>query len=254
MAFGMIQNGKFVHDLFQKEKYAFEHLIKTTKKQVVYLTGSPLEKKCFKTLKESNGWLDNSENTSNPPDYINSEKKLMLEFMSVNDYEKTKPGGSPDNPPAREGAFSAKEIIKSSITNQFPAVTNIMFEYEDKMEPDYDQYYQNFCRVIDSHKNKISYYKKNHPECDHLAFVVCDISEHEHFRVINKNGKTSKALHHPCYDIDFLKKIKQCGADFVLWFSPYISPPFGKTPRLIIIEVASLCPEKANFYASAQRA
>ncbi len=254
MAVGMIQNGRFIHDLFKKEKYAFDHLVETTREQVVCLTGSPLETKCFKILKESHGWLDNSENTGNPPDYINPEKKLMLEFMIVNDYEKIKPGGKPDNPPAKEGSFSAEEIKKIFIANSFPDVKNIMFEYEDKMEPDYEQYFQNFCRVIDNHKNRISRYKKNHPECDQLAFVVCDISEHEHFRVINRSGKASKELHHPCYDISFLEIIKQCGADLVIWFSPYISPPFGKTPRLIIIDVASLCPKKADFYASAQRA
>lgn len=244
----MIQNGKFVYDLYQNEEYAFEQITETTADQVVFLTGSPLEKKCFDSLRETNSWIDNSQNTNNPPDYLNSSRGFMLDFMIVNDYEKTTESGKAINAPAKEGAKMAKEVREANFSGLFPDVSNIMIEYDDNMAPDYKQYYRNFCRVIDCHKKQISKYRKNHPECETLCFGICDISEHEHFLEIKMNGKTEKKPGHPCFDIEFLRKIKQCGADIVLWFSPYISPPHGKTIRLLIIDVEALIPEKYGVH------
>lgn len=244
MAVGMIENGKFVHDLHQSEKYAFEQIAETAADQVVFLTKSPLEKKFFDSLLEPNMWIDNSKNTNNPPDYLNSTSGFMLDFMIVNDYETTTDKGKAINKPAKEGAYLSKEVMEANVLERFPDVASIMFEYDDKMVPDYKQYYRNFCRVIDSHKKQIPKYRANHPECTKLGLVICDISEYEHLLEIKMNGKTEKQSGHPCFDIEFLRKIKQCGSDIVVWFSPYISPPHGNTIRLLIIDVAALIPEK----------
>ena len=238
MATGIIRNGKFIHDLHQDEEYAFESISKVTEDETFFLTESPLEKSFFDLLNTSNDWRNNSKNTNNPPDYINSTYGWMLDLMIVNDYEKTTDSGKSVN-----GSRIAKGINKNDFKKKFPNLENIMFEYEDKMTPSYKQYYRNTCRVLDHHTEKISNYKSNHPDCNKIAFAICDISEHEHLLARSNSVKGVIAVH-PCFDKQFLRKIKKCGADIVLWFSPYISSPNGNTVKLMIIDIHRLVPEK----------
>lgn len=236
-ATGIIKNGKYIHDIYQDEKVLLDSIAETTQDEVRFFTESKKEIELFNSFKKVTNWIDNSKNTNDPPDFLNYSNKIMMDFMIINNYIITSKSGKTKNLPAKDGDKKAKEI-KNHFPHLFDTPTNVIFDFEDTLKPDINQYLNNIKRVVNSHKKQIPKYKSNHPECKSLCFGICDTSENELF-IADVNTKERKSTH-PCDFIEIIEIIKNCGADFVLWFSPYISPPNGSTIKLLVIDVSNI--------------
>ena len=66
---------------FDKESIVFEWMKSVEIKDICLLTQSEQEKFVCDSILDSKDWVDNSEDTNNPPDYYNDTDNLMMDFM-----------------------------------------------------------------------------------------------------------------------------------------------------------------------------
>lgn len=222
---------------FDKESTVFEWMKSVETKDICLLTQSEQEKFVCDSILESKDWVDNSEDTNNPPDYYNDIDNLMMDFMQVNDYEIAR-SKKVTNPVKRRENEMEKEIRESGIMDMFPNIT-LFCNPDVDFSATYQTYFDNFKRVFDKHCNQINVYKTNHPN-HKLIFTLVDLSEHI------KTLKRSDGEEFPyfaCIDKKFLSVMKNADIDFVIWYMPYVMPNENK-PKITIVDVHNLNVDK----------
>ena len=195
------------------------------------------------------GWKDNSGKGDLPPDFVNYRHKIMMEIMKIDDCV---------------GELNGKHIMNSFEITNTQVKSQLGKDYKNRLNgvlcfiPDtsnteqfnYYGYFKNFEKVLMSHGRKIADYRKNHPKCSQTIFLINDESNN-YVQVTKKsdiervNSGNNKSLvwypHHWFLDNRFLKVIKQCGADFVIWIGYYkLLIANGKKvrqPRICIFDV-----------------
>lgn len=80
-----------------------------------------------------------------------------------------------------------------------------------------DGYLSNFNKTIERHSKNIDLYKKNYPLCDEVIFFVFDESNNYALKV-NNVGIDYLTPHKWYLDYKFLDIIKNCKADYVIWY------------------------------------
>lgn len=227
---------------FDKESDIFESIQLVSKSKIWLVSESDTEEIICDALHSVNNWHDNSNDTNRPPDYIDEKDNLMMDFMRTNDYEKRKKSGKVVNTVAAEENRMMRELQESGILDALPDLENVFtipsIDYD--MKPSLTRYYENTKAILVSHSKQIDKYKSNYPG-KQLIFCICDLSEYNH--LMRMEGESKSFIYHPCFDKRFMKLIKECKADYVVWFSPYIEP-YVDSPRLVIIDVAKLDTER----------
>lgn len=224
---------------FDKESMIFEGMQYVPQSKVYLLTQSETEENIYHILHNIDNWVDNSNDTKNPPDYYNNIDGYMMDFMRTNDYEKRKSSGKVKNHIAAKENSMMKELQKSGLLDLFPNVTDVFLMLNDDISPSLDLYFENSKRVLQEHNQQITTYRTNHPGLKTI-FCVCDLSEHEH-KMWSGNNPNDIEIYHPCYNRDILQVIKELEAEYVIWFRPYLMPE-GDSPQLVIIDVKNLNP------------
>ena len=211
-----------------------ENYIKTA-----YVLSTLLEENIFEK------WLDNSKSQF-PPDYINEVDNLMMEVMRVDDHSKD----GKTNPTLRLESDMHEEL--SAITCILPNVKNVICnavtDLPTNEDHNYKNYYLSFKRTINKHINKISNYKKNHPN-KVLIFLVMDETSGVYFEQIE--GQCGR-LHFVFFDNRFVKEFINSEIDYLIHFCPfnhYETVGYHITlPRLIIFDVKCLKDSKMMQY------
>ena len=227
---------------FDRESDIFKRLGLIPSEKVCPLTNSESEIELFESFKKHDLWIDNSNDTNDPPDYYNNADGYMMDFMRTNDYEIHKRNGKVVNNIAAAENRMVKEIEASGILDLLPNISkeNIICVPKDDIKPSFTKYYNNIERVLEDHNKQTDNYRKNHPNCK-LIFCVCDLSEHEHIiRRVNPDGKLiDDIVYNPCFDNSVLHIIKELDVDFVVWYRPWLMPTTD-SPQLVIIDVHKL--------------
>ena len=173
-------------------------------------------------------WINSAKKSDPPPDFYNPDRMIMMEVMSFDD--KAVIGGKINATKAKEKKL-LDQLRHLEIETTFPNLKNISILADSGLPLDEDhnfrRYKSNFKRVIEKHSKKIPNYKKNHREYK-LIFFIFDEASGIYFESNSKNSKSIGtpilARPHLYYaDDDFVKVIKSCGADFLVWFKPYNS-------------------------------
>lgn len=191
-------------------------------------------------------WKDTSGKADKTPDFYSDTLGTMLEIMRVDDHTFENPDGKIINHTTAKTFQIFNELKKSSLFEKFSDVPIMIIGntgLPTKEDHRYDKYLANFRRVLESHTSKIPQYRKNHPECKNLVFLIfdessgyfeSDIAYDEHCCGLTYRG----CPHFWFFDDDFLEAFDNSEIECIIWFTPYKYAeciPFGfKLPEASI--------------------
>ena len=174
-------------------------------------------------------WKDTSGKADKTPDFFSPEYETMIEFMRVDDHAFVTDEGKVVNPSAAADSKRFKELVDNGYLEMCPNAGIIITgdtglpTLEDH---NYQRYKSNFERVVKEHISKIPTYRKNHPECKYLVFLIFDEScgyfEAESIPKEIKKGMLCRGRPHLWpMDENFVNVFYGSDVDCVIWFTPY---------------------------------
>lgn len=191
-----------------------------------------------KSIFFSKSWINSFSKSVPPPDFHNNKHKLMLEVMRIDDCVNTINNKKIDNSFAKSNKLARKLFgnnYKKDVNGYLFTIPNT----NDSNEFNFEGYLNNFERVILDHSKKIPNYRRNHPKCKIIVFLVCDESN-DYVQVSNEkdlvkeneiNLDLKDSIIHCCfYDSKFIEIIKKSDADFVIWWG-YNKSIFGNNKK-----------------------
>ena len=202
-------------------------------------------------------WINSSKKSDPPPDYYNDNKKLMMEFMRIDDHAYIDEKGKVVNPELQHEG----EIIRKYFNQPERDDINLFIIPNTNLPTDEDhdfkKYFENFKRVINKHNNKINLYNLNHPGYKTIFFILDESSAY--FEYSNgedeiRNRKEGSIVHgRPHFywmDSEFLEVIRNTEVDYFVWYAPFklIRLEKGKIfelPKAAIIDVKNI--KKSKF-------
>ena len=128
---------------------------------------------------DESGWIDRSGKGDSPPDFINPERKLMLEVMRADDHERLGDNGrSLVNPQKEAEAKLLKGYDEEfrQLLAQCPDARLFVNAHSDlptEEDHNYNFYLDSFSRVIGKHGGHAESYRVNYPGYK-LVFLVFD--------------------------------------------------------------------------------
>mgnify|MGYP000070036751 CR=1 FL=1 len=188
-------------------------------------------KKLFESIVDLDlwkAWTDSSAHDAPPPDFYNEEMRVMMDIMRVDDHGHKNKKGKIVNPARQHDTELIHELESSGILKQFSnakLIVNGITDLPTHKDHNYSYYYKNFCRTVNSHKEKIANYKKNHPGFSVVFFVFdessmyCSTLESYQNRRV---GDLMKAFPHLWFtDKRFIDVLIDSEIDYLIWFTPY---------------------------------
>jgi hypothetical protein len=202
-------------------------------------------------------WRNTSGKSDVPPDFVNHEAHIMMEVMRFDDQAKN--SGKTNEAKAKENR-TLNEFNKSGIFDVFPNVREIHINSPTDLntndDHNYKRFQENFNRVVTKHSKKSIQYRLNYPMYK-LVFFVFDESSGVYFETnetikVKINMNIIAAPHFYWIDQFIVETIKNCGADYLIWFKPYNSfrTPSGTNddfPKVIIYDVKNMKLETKNY-------
>lgn len=193
-------------------------------------------------------WVDSSSKAAPPPDFYCDELKLMMEVMRVDDHAYINEKGKSINPTLARENEKKKILEKMEIPEHVNLVLNVDTGLPTCEDHNYKFYYENFKRVIDKHNGSAEMYRKNHPNYKLIFFIFdesCNYAESLDERVDPKNTVLWQVVdakpHVHFADKIFLDVIKNCKADYLIWFADnkIIQTPEGYCfpPKAVVYKI-----------------
>lgn len=197
-------------------------------------------------------WKNSSSKSDLPPDFYNDDLELMMEVMRF--YDQATNSGKTHATKAKENKM-LEQLRELGVKDDFPNLKQIFLLGDSGLptgeDHNFDRYRKNFDRVISKHAKKVDQYRKNHPECK-LIFFVLDESLGNYLQIHNLDKSnidqdTSLLAKPHCFWADsvMVKTIKKCNADYLIWFKPfsYIESANGSNidlPKIVIYKLNNL--------------
>lgn len=238
--------------------------------KTLLFTNSKDEEKICSIIKKSTLWINNSEDTNNPPDLYCDKYKIMGDIMKVDDsghYVSNKKKRVYVNKEKEANSKAYKNLLNHEILSMFPNAENIFVigdtsDIKTSEHHRFSWYVEEFQRIIGQHVNSIELYKKRFPNYKTIFFIYDESTPYIQIdsclysdKYINENfQKINKTIHLPFHDEEFLNVLKnkielQDGSfaqiDYVVWCFPYKC--FNATngmnsdfPNLVIIDVKNI--------------
>ena len=172
-------------------------------------------------------WIDASYKDAPPPDFYNDTQHLMLEVMRVDDHG-FKKKGKVRNPNYERQRKLANELRDLGVMEAYPNLQYVMINAVTDLptleDHNYRYYKENFIRIIEHHKQRISLYRKNHPGCKLIFFVYDESSAYfeaeRETNVFSDEGEAGRP-HEWFFDKAFLDVFIGSDIDYFVWFTPY---------------------------------
>ena len=233
----------------------FQDIADTTSK--VLLIGNTSECKTLYSsiikAKRWKNWKNSSGKADPPPDFYSDRYGYMMDVMRVDDHGYISPKGKTVNPTRQRESELTRELKEKGILDVFPHARLLMTvdtQLPTREDHNYVYYRDNFIRVIEAHKKKISSYQSNHPSLKTVFFVFDESSQYMQTscRIERPEvGKIVQARPHFWWgDESFITAFYNSEIDFVIWFTPYkhcqMYDPLGNKvdlPVATIIDVKS---------------
>lgn len=198
-------------------------------------------------------WISNFSKNDPPPDFYNIKHKIMMEVMRIDDSVGDSTKKSESNSFKKTNQSLTYLFGKDYKAKRDDISIYFLPDTSDTTKFNFSGYLKTFERVLTKHSNRVQLYRRNHPECNDLVFLVSDESNC-YIQVASKedllkDGKMDiqlkNAIFHGWYsDNQFLKIIKNCGADYVIWVGWYktilLNNKEIKTPLVCIYDVKNI--------------
>ena len=177
----------------------------------------------------SKSWVDSSSKSDPPPDFHNDKHHTMMEFMRIDDSTEEIDGRKVNNSFAHERLYMKKHAGYDYKKKLSTCELFFLSDTSNDAEFNFKGYVKNFERVLLNHSEKADSYHLNYPKCKTLVLFVCDESN-----AYYEASRDTKRLHLCFYDKKFIEIIKECKADYVVWFTLYksVSKGNGKEMKL----------------------
>ena len=213
---------------------------------------------CYRVMKLTksflfkNSWKESYTKDALPPDFHNDRHHIMMEVMRVDDSVNNKATSFERD----------KRVLKEQFGMNISDMPDVPFYFipdtRDSNKYNFKGYYDNFKRVINHHSEKVELYHNNYPKCKKVIFFICDesnnyiqVSKKEDLkREDEKNVRLDDFIIHMCYlDSKFVDIIRNCQADYVIWYgyykAIYVNGKLQDYPRAVIYDVKHI---KQKFY------
>ena len=167
----------------------------------------------IKSVFFSRSWIDSSSKSDLPPDFHNDKHRVMMEMMRIDDAEQRFP-----NSFQRTNTYLEKHFGKGYKKEMNGSELFFIPNTRNDKEYNFKGYFRNFERVLTKHSDKVDEYHQHYPKCKTCILFICDESNAYYQAVDN----SEKIIIHICFkDEKFVKIIKGCNADYVVWFTLY---------------------------------
>lgn len=157
-------------------------------------------------------WINSFSKSDPSPDFYNKKHRIMMEVMRVDDYLNAKNEKHPHNSFRKEHMLAEQYLGEDYKIERDDISAYLVTDTSDSKRFNFDGYLQNFEKTVLHHSKRVDAYRRNHPECKDLIFLIFDQS--------NAYTQTTNGINniHLWYrDKDFLEIIKNSGADYVIW-------------------------------------
>ena len=253
-------------NLFDDENEIMEFFHLSGEADVLLLNNSFSTHKIFTHISESKhwkNWICSSGKDEPPPDYYSDKYKLMMEVMRVDDHAYKNKKGKLVNPVnIKESELQAEIRKHANITDTTKVIVNAVTGLPTREDHNYDFYVNNFTRVVYKHKENVDLYRKNHSGYKLIFFIFDESSAYvkvdtkELAKKGVEQGEPFVGFPHNFFlDRAFIDVIKECGADYVVWYTPFkhidthgVEP---QLPKIVVIDVKKLSnPDYIEIYDS----
>lgn len=197
----------------------------------------------------NNSWINSSAKGDLPPDFHNNKHHIMMEVMRIDDSVGDINGNHVVNSFERANTFM-QEVSGKDYKKKLNGTLIFVPDTRNSEEFNFRGYLTNFEYVIKKHSKKVDKYRSNYPKCKTTVFLVCDESNN-YIQVLNKDDLKREdekdvyingfSPHYQFEDAKFINIIKECKADYLIWFtrfkSLYIDDKEIKYPRVCIYDI-----------------
>lgn len=216
----------------------------------------------FKVINDEDiwgNWKNSSLKSDLPPDFYSDDLKLMMEVMRFDDQATDK--GKTHATKVKESKMLG-ELRDLDVEGIFPNLKQVLLLGDSglPLEEDHNftRYRENFSRVVLKHARKVTQYKKNHPGYKLIFFVLDESSgnyfeKYSHDKIKIELGTTLLGKPH-CFWADkiMVETIKNCNADYLIWFKPFSYSEISGSksldlPKVIIYELNKLSIETIKY-------
>ncbi|WP_165249316.1 hypothetical protein [Adlercreutzia sp. ZJ141] len=206
----------------------------------------------LKAVLDETGWEDHSGKEVAPPDFVDHERRVMIEAMRVDDHERPGDKKGLINPSkAHEGEIIKRyerefgKLLDTAAGNaRLTVLGNTDLPTED--DHSYSMYLNSFKRIVKKHASHANDYRRNYPGYK-LVFYVFDESTgyFESTTAVKHGARAGDCMlgrPHSFYaDTAFLNTIRNSNADYFLWYTPFKHEHlFAKglvLPELVVYDV-----------------
>lgn len=205
-------------------------------------------------------WADNSAKDKLPPDFINANKKLMMEVMRIDDHASNK--GKTNAVKSKENTM-LRELKERGILDRVSRDATVKIIADSGLttneDHNFNRYFENFKRVVLKHANKVENYKSNYYGYK-LIFFIFDESSGNYFEIPNNiqkvdvmyNMKFHGKIHLFWLDEMFVEIVKKSNADYLIWYKPYsafetIDGMVDGLPKVVIYDLANMRVESIKY-------
>lgn len=177
-------------------------------------------------------WTNSSGKSDPPPDYFSKTYGLMMDVMRTDDHTRLNKYGKAVNPTNQKEAQIQKELAENGFLDMFPHVdgvlVNAVTDLPSREDHNYQFYYSAFQRVIQKHIASIPLYKKNHPDCKVVFFIMDESSGYVQAtdkRLARRGTKHGESFLFEPYnqflDRRFVASFMNADIDYLIWYAPY---------------------------------
>ena len=222
-------------NIFDNEERIINFLQDQSEEEILFYPKVLKYSKKIKSIINQKGWknwINSSGKQELPPDFYNTNNKIMMDVMRVDDHAFINKKGRVVNYHNQRESQLRKEIISKvpnlkEISDQGRLIINpVVRDIPIDLDHNYIFYVNNFRRVVGKHIEKIENYKKNHIGYQ-LVLLVFDesspyIEKTNEYDVASKPGQIIRGNPHIWWlDKNMIYILKNSNADYVIWFTPY---------------------------------
>ena len=255
--FYMGENKK-IKEAFDDEAFIIKFMSDTSKSETGLFPHCHKTMRLYKNLFNTKLWTDNSADTNNPPDFYSNRLKLMMDVMQVSEYAYEEQRGKKTkhvDPMKQREAKLLKDLAAKGIVagKDCPVIVVANGDSSIGLEHNYQQYLNEFKRVVGYHNSRIPEYEANHPGLKTILFVFDQSSQYvvSAKKITKEDTKagnvcTATELHCWFMDKNFVDFIASLDCEYVVWATPckggYEVLPWSdevpQMPRLCIFKVS----------------
>ena len=258
-----------IQNAFKDEAFIVNYVKEMAEGNITLFPNNLKMKLLCRRIFNSKAWVNNSEDTKNPPDFYAKIYRLMMDVMQISEYADKRYLNSKGDPIDQLQRLEG-ELIKDFVgrcPQDINPIKVIPIVNDDKLiecEHNYRQWFDEFKRVVGKHNVQAKRtYQKNHPGYKTILFVydhsaMYGVASKKQNKEDMKRGTECSCTELHCWYLDknFIDFIASLDCEYIVWatlhkldcnirFTDEEMPPI---PAVCIFDVAECKKMKTKTY------